>query len=343
MPFEIIVDDIYNLKIGAFVRQSIPYKMNMPQSATLHYAEEYRKRMERYNKMSHKLSGNNPEAMWWLRHKADSIIYVTMFYWDDDTIRNRRKLGECYDLILDCAQTHQVESLAIPLLGTDRFGCPIHIAGGIAIRSINDWISKRNSSMKVYLVISLNEKDRFYDLADQSQNIFLSYDNKMYSFEKTFTTKNCYSISVEQEEAEPALLKQEVSPQEKFHAYLKRIENESQIAKLMDCSASTVNRIRNKRYQRAPHKSTVIMLAIALGLSKEERLEFVNCVYPPYPFDERDKLIEQLLQQGYTTIKELNEEIEEKNPEWILVHKSKGDTLPKTNKKKNKKEYEFNR
>ena len=322
MPFEIIIDDIYNLEISAFVRQYIPFRTNIAPSATLRRAEDYHKRMEQYKKRQHQTRSDNPEVLWWLRHKADSIINVTMFRWDDDTARNRRKLGECYDLVLACAQTHHVKSLAIPLLGTDSLGCPLHIAGKIAICAINDWLSKHPSSMQVYLVISLREKDRFYDLADQSQNILLPDNNNVSDSEKASPAKNRYAEWDEKrkEALRNSGLSKDVFFRKQIRYYFDNYltTSKAEFARAIFYNKSNVGRfIKGEIY--TPAKQVVIAMAIQLGLSDEERYDFIRCAGYDYPVSLMDRQVEMLLRSGCAKLLDINEKLCEINPDFALI------------------------
>ncbi len=317
MPFEIVLGDLLDQNTEAIVIPLVPYSGPSSKYSKITYERAGYDALLQARKALPIMVDGECGMTKGFGLTSNYVFHARVSEWFGGGEGERKTLTHCFINALRIAAQNDIKSISFPLLGVGSNRVPPKEAYVIARDAICGYIRAHDLTLNAYLVIHPSIYPDIKQLCDE--------------------------ILVKTEDSEVALSKQEVSPQEKFHSYLERIENESQIAKLMDCSASTVNRIRNKRYQRGPHKSTVIMLAIALGLSKKERLEFVNCVYPPYPFDERDKLIEQLLEQGYTTIKELNEEIEEKNPEWILVHKSKEDTLPKTNKKKNKKEDEFNR
>lgn len=317
MPFEIVLGDLLNQNTEAIVIPLVPYSGPSSKYSKITYERAgYDELLQARKALPIMVDGECGMTKGY-GLTSNYVFHARVAEWFGGGEGERKKLTHCFTNALRIAAQNDIKSISFPLLGVGSNRVPPKEAYVIARDAICGYIRAHDLTLNAYLVIHPSTYPDIKELCDEN--------------------------SVKTEDSEVALSKREVSPQEKFHAYLERIENESQIARLIGCSSSTVNRIRNKRHQRAPHKSTVIMLAIALGLSKEERLEFVNCVYPPYPFDERDRLIEQLLEQGYKQITDLNIEIEKKNPQWILAHKSKGDTLPKTNKKKNKKEYEFNR
>lgn len=316
MPFEIVLGDLLNQNTEAIVIPLVPYSGPSSKYSKITYERAgYDALLQARRALPIMVDGECGMTKGFGLF-SDYVFHARVSEWFGGGEGERKTLTHCFTNALRIAAQNNIKSIAFPLLGLGSNRVPPKEAYVIARDAISGYIRAHDLTLNAYLVIHPSIYPDIKELCDE--------------------------LSVKTEGLEVALSKREVSPQEKFHAYLERIENESRIAELMDCSPSTVNRIRNKRYQRAPHKSTVIMLAIALGLSKEERHDFVNCVYSPYPFDERDELIEQLLEQGYTNINKLNVELEKKNPEWILVHKSKGDVIPDLDIKKNKKEYKLN-
>lgn len=316
MPFEIVLGDLLDQNTEAIVIPLVPYSGPSSKYSRITYEQAGHDALLQARRALPIMIDGECGMTKGFGLFSDYVFHARVSEWFGGGEGERKTLTHCFTNALRIAAQNNIKSIAFPLLGVGANRVPPKEAYVIARDAISGYIRAHDLTLTAYLVIH--------------PSIFPDIRNL------------CDAISDEQEVSEPTLSKQMVSPKKKFLAYLEQIENESQIAKLIGCSASTVNRIRKDQNKRAPHKSTVIMLAIALGLSKKERHEFVNCVYSPYPFDERDELIEQLLEQGYTNMTDLNIEIEKRNPQWILAHKSKGDVLPEADIKKNKKEYELN-
>ena len=316
MPFEIVYGDLLDQNTEAIVIPLVPYSGPSSKYSKIAYERAGHDALLQARRILPIMVDGECGMTEGFGLFANYVFHARVSEWFGGGEGERKTLTHCFTNALRIAAQNDIKSISFPLLGVGSNRVPPKEAYVIARDAICGYIRAHDLTLNAYLVIHPSIYPDIKELCDE--------------------------VSVKPEIFEDTLSKRDVSPQEKFHAYLERIENESQIAELMSCSASTVNRIRKYQYKRAPHKSTVIMLAIAIGLSKKERHDFINCIYSPYPFNEQDELIEQLLEQGYTNINKLNIELEKKNPEWILTHKSKGDVLPKMDKRKNKKQYELN-
>ena len=60
-----------------------------------------------------------------------------------------------------------------------------------------------------------------------------------------------------------------------------------------------------------PKKNTVVSLAIAIGFDEEKRKEFIMLGGYLYPVDDRDKKIEECINNGIKTVPDINDKLSE--------------------------------
>lgn len=113
----------------------------------------------------------------------------------------------------------------------------------------------------------------------------------------------------------------------KFKEYLsKYIPNAEKLANIIDYDKSSISRLMSGKTSKPKKKKNVLAMAIAMGISDEDRYCFVNCVGYKYPEDKRDELIEELMISGNRDFHSINEILINHNAEWSLtevVHENK--------------------
>lgn len=316
MPLKVIIGDLLTCRTDAIVIPLVPFSGPSSKYSRMTYEQAGCEELLLARQALPKMNDGECGMTEGFGLFADYVFHARVPEWFGGLEQEHRPLSKCYCNALRIAAGNGIQSIAFPLLGVGTNRVPPRTAFIIARDALNGYIHAHDLALTAYLVIHPSVIEEVEDLCDH--------------------------ISCTQEVSETTSPNPEIPPLEKFKTYINRIDNASKIAKLMGCSTSTVTRIRNHEYKGVPQKSTILQLAIALGLTKAERYEFVNCVHPPYPFDERDEVLEQLLAQGYKKLTDIDIELEKRNPEWVLIHKSKGDILPNSERKITKKEQERN-
>ncbi len=104
-----------------------------------------------------------------------------------------------------------------------------------------------------------------------------------------------------------------------YTACLNKITNQSEFARTIDCTPSTITRIINKSLKGVPKKSTVLLIAIGLQLNSEERRSFINGAGYAYPADERDNAIEKIIRKESRSPQYIISTLEDMNSDWALI------------------------
>lgn len=73
----------------------------------------------------------------------------------------------------------------------------------------------------------------------------------------------------------------------------------------------TINRLMDYKSESKPKKNTVVSLAIAIGFDEKKRKEFIMLGGYTYPDDDRDKKIEECINNGIKTVPDINDKLSE--------------------------------
>lgn len=207
------------------------------------------------------------------------ILHTVVPTWYGGKKGEEAFLIRCYRQCLALATKKEITSIAFPLLGTGFNYIPKETALSIATNTIESWLHAHNSTLRVFLVLHPDHK----------------FDKPNSSTETTSYT-----------------------PYEHPEDFLRlRIKNQRSIADTISYNASNLSRLLSGEIT-TPRKNTILSLAICLANTKEERIRLITSYGYPYPSDERDLLIEDLISKGYTSFQRIHEYIYDKNPEWDL-------------------------
>lgn len=109
----------------------------------------------------------------------------------------------------------------------------------------------------------------------------------------------------------------------RFVDYLKKYRAEgnsySKLAKEITLAKSRISVFVNSEKHVTMTKDTAIAIAVGIKLPQGKRIDCIRCAGHSYPVSERDFQIEELLQGGIKTVGDLNDALDDINPDWILT------------------------
>lgn len=89
---------------------------------------------------------------------AKFVIHAVGPVWNNGTENEEKLLAMCYQNSLQLAVENIIKTIAFPCISTGAYRFPFDMAAGIALKTINDFLSSNSSIEKVYLVV-FGEKD----------------------------------------------------------------------------------------------------------------------------------------------------------------------------------------
>lgn len=290
MPLEIIIGDILKQKSDILVMPAAPRIGPSSEFAKKIYNTAGFDEMYKARMEIGHLSNGEVAVTPGFKLNAKYVIHAFTPKWHGGFMHETKFLTNCYKNAVKIAINLNVKSISFPLLGAGTNRVNPYVAKKVAVDAITGYLRANSCPINVYLVIH----------PDMETELFApEHSEKKIKFDKS--------------------------------RFINRMNNEIQnITKFADsirCNKSTIDRIMNEQ-TKYPQKNTVLLIALGLGLSKDERYDFINCSGHPYPFDQRDYRLEELLDNGYTNIDDINIILYQENPEWILTNKCKNDVIP---------------
>lgn len=208
------------------------------------------------------------------------------------------------------AEERDVKSISFALFGTG--GCR-ELAQRAASAAIRTHLRTEESCMKVYLVVPPSAEPVYEEQTEQSEQA----ERKSPMIVNYIDCYSEYGIRFEEKFRESKMPRDEFCRKYIYDLINLYIETEEQLEEIINYSKSSINRFKNGNIAK-PDKNHVIAMAIALGLSDEERYNFINCARCKYPVDERDRIIETMMRSGTRDFKSVNDELIRINPDFAL-------------------------
>lgn len=307
MPFKMIIGDILEQETDVVVIPAVPPTGAVSEfTKSIYDAAGYDALLTERKKFGH-LKKCQTAVTSGCNLKADYVIHVAVPSWNSCLENESEKLAECYRNALRQVESICASSVAFPLLGAAKNGFPVEIAKRIAEKVITEFLAD-GKPITVYLII-------VYDTAQKLNEKYGLYD-RLWGYEKNLE-KAVISSGMDKTEFN----------KKKFKEYLsKYIPNAEELANIIDYDKSSISRLMSGKTSKPKKKKNVLAMAIAMGLSDEDRYCFVNCVGYKYPEDKRDELIEELMISGNRDFRSINEILINHNAEWSLtevVHENK--------------------
>lgn len=241
-------------------------------------------------------------------------------YWVNSNMEETKNiLKQCYSQALQWAEESNAESISFTPMGV---GLIPKTMEKIATDTIEDHLRAGKSDLNVFLIIPLSY-DLFYPVVEGRPNIRRSAGTGA-AVEKNRDIYTDYNIRFEEKLRDSGMTREDFCRDYVMNILTYRIINADQLAKTIEYDRVAVYRFRNGKILK-PKKNRVIAMAIAMGLSDEERCNFIRCVGYKYPYEERDYIVEKLMRSGIVDYERVNSELCRINPELTLSGKRSRD------------------
>ena len=150
MPFEIVRNDITNMRVDAIVNTANPRPVVGPGvDSAIHAAAGPQLLMERQRIGRIAVGSAEITAAYGL--DAKYVIHTVGPVWDGGSYGEEALLRNCYDNSLKLALEHNCQSIAFPLISSGNYGFPKDNALQIAISAFRTFLLEHE--MQIYLVV----------------------------------------------------------------------------------------------------------------------------------------------------------------------------------------------
>ena len=287
MPFEIIRQDITNMKTDAIVN---PTNNELKPTGGVCGAIFEKAGYEILEKKCKKIGYlETTEAVITKGYNLDCkyIIHTVGPIWDNAKSDNATLLYNTYTNCLKLAKSKKCNSIAFPLISSGNFGYPKDKALDIATNAIKNFLLEND--MLIYLVVFDREsfkinKDLFDSITQYIDDNYVEF-NKYKFRPNTPESLDDLSISILEnvnrkssiykiESVDKNLLDALSKAEDTFSQYLLKLKNSSgmtdaQVYKKANIDRRLFSKIRNNK-DYTPSKPTVLSLAIALELNLDK-------------------------------------------------------------------------
>lgn len=178
MPFEIVRNDIVNMKVDAIVNTANPRPIiGAGTDKAVHDKAGARLLLAR--KEIGNIAVGEAAITPAFDLDANYVIHTAGPIWKDGRSGEEKLLASCFRNSLGIAKKKSCESIAFPLISTGSYGFPKPLALQIAVREISSFLME--NEMQVYLVVF--EKQSF-ELSEKLFKSVSSYIDENYVSEK---------------------------------------------------------------------------------------------------------------------------------------------------------------
>ena len=328
MPFEIVRNDIVNMRVDAIVNTANPQPVIGSGTDAAIHAKAGPELLAARQKIGNIHAGTAAITDGY-GLDAKYVIHTVGPVWRGGMFGEQKKLRSCYDAALKLALERGCESIAFPLISSGNYGFPREKALQTAISAVSEFLMDRE--MQIYLVVY--DRNSFL-LSEKLFRSVASYIDEHYVEEKAARIQrfparrpNFRRQELEREyaeeprmcgvqEANVALPAQSLAEWlEKTDAgfsenLLERIDKsgkkDSEIYKKANLSKQHFSKIRNNPDYK-PTKATAIALAIALELNLEETKDLIGRAgYALSGSSKFDLIIRYFIEQGNYNVVEIN-------------------------------------
>ncbi len=313
MQFEIIIGDLLEQNTQAIAIPLVPYSGPSSKYSRMTYERAGWDELLQARRELPKMSDGGCGVTKGFGLIAENVFHARVPEWFGGLEQEHRPLSRCYCNALRIAAENGIQSIAFPLLGVGTNRVPPEKAYTIAKDAISGYLRAHDLTLTVYLVIhpsviellSPTQKTDFTDMPNQSENCYRIWEHRR---EEEFLQAGVQKYD------EDKYYRDRIKSY--FDKYLKMPK--SALAEMVHCHKSTVSRFIQGETRKTA-KATVIAMAVCLGLSDEERYDFIRSADHAYPVTQQDYLIEKLIISGHRTLPELNDALDQVNPDMILV------------------------
>ena len=290
MPFQIVRNDIVNMRVDAIVNTANPLPVvGAGTDARIHEAAGPKLLQARQKIGAIPVGQAAVTRGYGLPCKY--VIHTVGPVWQDGTGGEELLLRSCYDMALAAAVKSGCKSVAFPLISSGHYGFPRDKALQVAIGAFSSFLTERE--MQIYLVVFDKVS---YQLSEKLFENVASYIDENY-VEKVVVTRRqtverCRSVAMEEmckECAAPApvaarkAMSLEDMLRQQDQGFTERLlqmidatgKKDSEIYKKANLSKQHFSKIRNDPDYK-PKKTTAVALAVALELDVEATRDLIG-------------------------------------------------------------------
>lgn len=281
MPFEIVRNDIVNMKVDAIVNTANPKPIiGDGTDRAIHCKAGERLLLAR--KEIGDIAIGEAAITPAFDLDANYVIHTAGPIWRDGKSSEEALLASCFKNSLRLAKEKECESIAFPLISTGSYGFPKPLALQIAVREISSFLME--NEMQIYLVVfekqsfELSEKlfksvSSYIDANYVSDKMNLEYGTsklRRFDYEEMLLRESSYEITSKMSNLDGMLENLDKGFSETLLYLIDRTgKKDSEIYKKANVDRKLFSKIRNNADYR-PSKATAIAFAIALELSMDE-------------------------------------------------------------------------
>lgn len=281
MPFEIVRNDIVNMKVDAIVNTANP-KPIIGAGTDKAVHDKAGARLLLARKEIGNIAVGEAAITPAFDLDANYVIHTAGPIWKDGRSGEEDLLASCFRNSLGIAKKKACESIAFPLISTGSYGFPKPLALQIAVREISSFLME--NEMQIYLVVfekqsfELSEKlfksvSSYIDENYVSDKTSLEYGTSKVSrfdYEEMLLRESSYEITSKMLNLDGMLYNLDKGFSETLLYLIDRTgKKDSEIYKKANVDRKLFSKIRNNADYR-PSKTTAIAFAIALELSMDE-------------------------------------------------------------------------
>lgn len=322
MPFEIVRNDITQMRVDAIVNTANPRPViGAGTDAMVHRAAGPELLLARQRIGS--IAAGDAALTPAYALNAKYVIHTVGPVWEDGNQGEAELLRSCYEKSLRLAAEQGCQSIAFPLISTGNYGFPKEKALQIAISAFREFLPE--NEMQIYLVVfdrdsfRLSEK-LFQRVASYIDENFVEQAaardgcrfRRARREEKAVLCESVRSASLLPAEALPPSLEDMLRQEDEGFTenLLRRIDKtgkkDSEIYKKANLSKQHFSKIRNNPHYK-PTKATAIALALALELNLEETKDLIGRAgYALTNSSKFDLIIRFFIQQKNYDVMEIN-------------------------------------
>lgn len=287
MPFEIVRNDIVNMKVDAIVNTANPKPIiGDGTDRAIHCKAGERLLMARKEIGDIAIGTSKITPAFDLN--ARYVIHTAGPIWKDGKSGEEALLASCFKNSLRLAKEKDCESIAFPLISSGSYGFPKPIALQIAVREISAFLLE--NEMQVYLVVfgkqsfELSEKlfksvSSYIDENYVSDKMSLEYGKskvRRFDYEEMLLSESSYEITSKMPNLDGMLNNLDKGFSETLLDLIDRTgKKDSEIYKKANVDRKLFSKIRNNVNYK-PSKATALAFAIALELDLDETSDLLS-------------------------------------------------------------------
>lgn len=287
MPFEIVRNDIVNMKVDAIVNTANPKPIiGDGTDRAIHCKAGERLLMARKEIGDIAIGTSKITPAFDL--DANYVIHTAGPIWRDGKSGEEALLASCFKNSLRLAKEKDCESIAFPLISSGSYGFPKPIALQIAVREISAFLLE--NEMQVYLVVfgkqsfELSEKlfksvSSYIDENYVSDKMSLEYGKskvRRFDYEEMLLSESSYEITSKMPNLDGMLNNLDKGFSETLLDLIDRTgKKDSEIYKRANVDRKLFSKIRNNVNYK-PSKATALAFAIALELDLDETSDLLS-------------------------------------------------------------------